>query len=280
MTEKHLGDRIHDLLDGRLSREDTHAAMEHLSHCDECNTRWQELRGAREALNTSSAGIDMRFAQRLLDKDRMAEIAKGESKHVARAARGRDRRPATIAAAAAIILCFTVGAAYLAGTPDTVPANLVAIVGSADARSTAVMNTEAMSSGSTMDAWVRPDWQDSGLIPVEAKIMRYGDADILVASLLIGIEPVVILEQRGRMESVVMEQAPRVTVNGVVVYVVSTTPLQVFWQSGSVVIAATCHCAVDTLATAVAAFPQTGEPGVLHQIGAGFSVFGDALTGH
>ena len=280
MTEKHLGDRIHDLLDGRLSRDDTHAAMAHLAQCDDCNTRWQELREAREALNSSSAGIDMRFAQLLLDKDRMAQMAKGESKHRARAAKGRDRRPVTIAAAAAIILGFTVGAAYLAGTPDTVPANLVAIVGGADARSTAVMDTEAMSSGSTMAAWVQPDWQDSGLIPVEAKIMRYGNAEVLVASLLIGMQPIVILEQHGRLQTAVMEQAPRIAVNGVEVYVVSTTPVQVFWQSGSVVIAATCTCAVDTLATAIAAFPQAGEPGVMNQIGAGLSVFGDALTGN
>ena len=69
------------------------------------------------------------------------------------------------------------------------------------------------------------------------------------------------------------------TVNGVDVYVVETVPVQVLWQSGPVVIAATCSCAVDTLATAVAAFPQAEEPGVIDQIGAGFGVFGDALTG-
>ena len=96
MNDKHLGDRIHDLLDGRLSRTDTHAAMAHLDHCEECSKRWQELRSAREALNSSPAGIDMRFAQMLLDKDRMAQIAQGESKHVARAARGRgSARPAS-----------------------------------------------------------------------------------------------------------------------------------------------------------------------------------------
>ena len=278
MTEKHLGDRIHDLLDGRLSREDTHAAMEHLSHCDECNTRWQELRAAREALNSSPAGIDMGFAQMLLNKDRMAQIAAGESKHVARAAKGRDKRPATIAAASAIILGFTVVAAYLAGTPDSVDATIVAMADPGD-RGTAVLETSSMDAAE-MAAWVQPNWQESGLIPIEAKILRHGDADILVASLLIGLDPVVIIEKHGRLAAVVMEQAPRITVNDVDVFVVNTAPLQVLWQSGSVVIAATCTCAVDTLAPAIAAFPQASAPGVMDQIGAGLGVFGDALTGH
>ncbi|MGC4174600.1 anti-sigma factor family protein [Demequina sp.] len=278
MTDKHLGDRIHDLLDGRLSPQDTSVAMSHLAACDECNERWQELRTAREALNSSSAGIDMRFAQMLLDKDRMAQIAKGESKHVARAAKGRDKRPATIAASAAVILGFTVVAAYLAGAPDTVDANLVAMADSGD-RSTAVLDVQGMDN-EDLTNWVQPDWQASGLIPVDAKVVRHGDAEILVASLLVGLDPVVIVEQRGRLSDAVVDQAPRVSLDDFDIYVVSTAPVQVLWQSGSVVIGATCTCALDTLAIAAAAFPEAGEPGVMDQIGTGFGVFGDALTGH
>lgn len=277
MTDKHLGDRIHDLLDGRLPRAEAQAAMAHLAECDECTTRWQELRAAREALNSSSAGIDMRFAQLLLDRDRMAEIAKGESKHVARAAKGRDRRPATIAAATAVILAFTVAAAYVAGSPDPVDADVVAMASGGD-RSITVVDAQTMDNAEMTD-WVQPDWQASGLIPVEAKILRHDSADILVASLLIGLEPVVIVEKRGRLASSV-EQAPRAVVNGIDVYVVSTAPMAVLWQSGAVVIGATCECALDSLAPVVAAFPKAAEPGVMDQVGAGLSVFGDALTGH
>ena len=278
MTDKHLGERIHDLLDGRLSRDDAHAAMAHLSECDDCHARWQQLRADREALNSSSAGIDMGFAQMLLNKDRMAEIAKGESKHVARAAKGRDKRPATIAAASAVILGFTVISAYLAGSPDSVDANIVAMADSG-ARNTVGIDVQGVDLEDMTD-WVQPDWQASGLIPVEAKIMRHGDADILVASLLVGLDPVVIVEKRGRLAAVVTGNAPVIGVNDVDVYVVSSAPLQVLWQSGAVVIAATCECALDTLGTAIAAFPRAGEPGVMDQIGAGLGVFGDALTGH
>jgi anti-sigma factor RsiW len=278
VTDKHLGDRIHDLLDGRLSREESAAAMAHLAECEPCDSRWQQLRADREALNSSSAGIDMTFAQLLLDKERMAEIAKGESKHVARAAKGRDRRPTTIAAATAIILGFTVMAAYFAGTPDSIDGTLVAMADSGD-RSTAVIDARYMDQAS-MAQWVQPDWQASGLIPVGAKIMRHQDADILVASLLVGLDPVVVIEKRGRLAHSVVQQAPRIVVNDVDVYVVSTAPLQMLWQSGSVVVAATCTCAADTLAIAIAAFPQADDPGVMDQIGEGLSVFGDALTGH
>jgi hypothetical protein len=279
VTDKHLGDRIHDLLDGRLSRDEAQLAMGHLAGCDECNTRWRELHAAREALNSSSAGIDLRFAQMLLDKNRMAEIAKGESKHAPRAAKGRDRRPATIAAASAVILGFTVVGAYLAGSPDVVTGDLVALAASGDERSIAVIDAQTMDSAEMTD-WVQPDWQDSGLIPVEARIVRHADAEILIASLLVGPEPVVIVEKRGRLAAVVMERAAAITVDGVDVYVVSTAPIEVLWQSGPVVIAATCSCAADTLATAIAAFPQADEPDVMDQIGAGFGVLGAALTGH
>ena len=278
MTDKHLGERIHGLLDGRLSRDESAAAMAHLAECEACNSRFQALRADREALNSSSAGIDMSFAQLLLDKERMAQIAKGESKHVARAAKGRDNRPTTIAAAAVIILGFTVTAAYFAGAPDPIDGSLVAMAESGD-RNTAVIDTRSMDQES-MAQWVQPDWQASGLIPIEAKILRHQDAEILVASLLVGLDQVVIVEKRGRLAHSVVEQAPRVVVNDVDVYVVNTAPLQMLWQSGSLVVAATCTCAADTLAIAVAAFPKAKDPGVMDQIGEGLSVFGDALTGH
>jgi len=277
VSDKHLGDRIHDLLDGRLSRADSAAAMAHLADCEECTTRWQELRSAREALNSSAAGIDMRFAQMLLDKDRMSQIAKGESRHVARAAKGRDRRPATITVASVVILGFALVAAYVAGTPEPVDASIVAMASSGD-RATSAIDAQHMSDAQMAD-WVQPDWQDSGLIPVGAKIVRHGDADILVASLLVGLDPVMIIEKRGRIATSV-EQAPRVSVDSVDVYVVSTAPVTALWQSGSVVIAASCECAFDTLAIAIAAFPTADAPGVMDQIGVGLGTFGAALTGH
>lgn len=280
MTERHLGERIHDLLDGRLSRDESHEAMAHLSLCQDCAARWQELIRAREALHSSQAGIDMRFAQQLLDRDRIAQIAKGESKHRARAARGRDRRPATIAVAVVVILAFTVGAAYVAGAPDTVSPEFAAVSASGGGASIAVMGPESMGSGTQIAAWVHPDWQDSGLVPIEARVERSNGADILVASLLVGLEPVVITEQHGHLSNAFADSAPRLSIGGVDVFLVNTQPVQLIWQSGRVVIAATCDCAIDTLAPVVASFPSADEPGVIDRIAKGLGVFAGALTGH
>jgi len=74
--------------------------MEHLDECPECAERWQELRAAREALNSSEVGIDVRFAQQLLDRKRMAQIASEETPERARAASGAGRKHVTMAAAA------------------------------------------------------------------------------------------------------------------------------------------------------------------------------------
>lgn len=280
MTEGHLGERIHDLLDGRLSRGEAHEAMAHLSECDDCSARWQELRDAREALHSSQAGIDMRFTEQLLNRERMAEIARGESKHRARAARGRDRRPATIAVAAIVIVAFTLGAAYVAGAPDTVSPKLASLSASGVGGSIAVMGPDSMDEGTQIAAWVHPDWQASGLVPIEARVERHNGAVVLVASLLVGLEPIVITEQHGHLSSDVADAAPRLTVGGVDAFLVNTQPVQLVWQSGRVVIAATCSCAVDTLVRVVAAFPSADEPGVIDRIATGLGVFAGALTGH
>jgi len=275
VSDKHLGDSIHDLLDGRLSSAQSQEAMAHLAHCTECDTRWRELLAAREALSTSSAGIDMRFAQLLLDKDRMAEIAQGESKHRARAARGRDRRPVTVVVAVAAIAVIVVGAAYVAGAPATVQADFAA---AAHEGSTARMGTVAAEAPQD-SPWVHPIWQDSGLIPGDARVETHGGAKILVASVLVGREPVVITEQEGRLSNEVVEYAPRLTVEGVDTYLVNTVPVQVIWQAGPVVIAATCACAVDTVVTVVAAFPQAKDPSAIDRIADGFGVIAGAMTG-
>ena len=275
MTDSHLGDSIHDLLDGRLSPAQSQVAMAHLATCDDCATRWRDLLAAREALNSSSAGIDMRFSQLLLDKDRMAEIARGESKHRARAARGRDRRPLTIVVAVAAIAVIVVGAAYVAGAPTTVEPNFASV---ADDGATARMGTYVAEAPSD-SPWVHPIWQDSGLIPVGARIERHGGVDLLVATMLVGRDPVVVTEQEGRLSQDVVEHAPRLTVEGVDTYVVNTVPVQVIWQAGPVVIAATCACAVDTVVTVVAAFPQAEAPSATDRIVDGLGAIAGALTG-
>ncbi|WP_062208978.1 anti-sigma factor family protein [Demequina oxidasica] len=283
MTQKHLGENLHDLLDGRMSTADAAEAMAHLEECDDCNARWTELREAREALNTSSAGIDMRFAQQLLDRDRMAQIAQGESKHRARAARARPsrHRSATIAFSILIFAAVGVGAAYYAGGPDQVPLEFAAASAEGTAPNVAYMGPQDMRSADNMRAWVHPDWQDSGLVPIEARVVR-GDsgAHMLVASLLAGIDPVVVTEQHGDLVHERVADLPRADVPGIDVYIVRLEPAQLVWQTGDVVVSVSCSCAMVTLETVAGTFPTNTEPGFLDRVHAGLGAFAGTLTGN
>jgi hypothetical protein len=281
VTSKHLGESVHDLLDGRMTTAESAAAMSHLESCPECAARFNQLRDAREALNSSSAGIDMRFAQQLLDRDRMAHIAKGESKHRARAARGRRRRPATLAVAVIVIGAAGVGAAYYAGDPQDIPVESVAASAEGATSSIALMGPESMSSGDSMRAWVHPDWQDSGLVPIEARVAR-GDngADIFIASLLAGVDPVVVTEQHGDLMLERVADLPRAQVDGIDAYIVRVDPAQLVWQTGDLVISLTCECAMVTLETVAGNFPTNTEPGFFDRISNGLDELAGPLTGN
>ncbi|MFW7414411.1 zf-HC2 domain-containing protein [Demequina sp. SO4-18] len=278
MSDQHLGDDLHDLLDHRLSAERTARAMSHLEHCPDCRMRWDDLREAREALKTASAGIDMTFAQQLLDRDRMAEIAKGESRHQARAARGRHRRPMLAAVIMLVAVTTGVGAAYVAGAPDEVslefaegPATTTQAAAAGDVTYVAA---QTMRGGDALRSWVHPDWEATGLKPVEGAVLRTQGGDLVfVATILANLEPVVITEQHGRLSSAFEERFESLDLGHTVAYVVSAEPRQLVWQTGDVVISATCSCALSTLEAVAACFPAQGEPGFVDRVADGIQEF-------
>ncbi|WP_062288083.1 anti-sigma factor family protein [Demequina phytophila] len=280
MTARHLGERIHDLLDNRLSSESAAEAMAHLEECDECSRRWEGMRAAREALHSSEAGIDMRFTQQLLDRDRMAEIASHETRQRARAARGRDRRPAVLTLSLTLILVAVIGAAYVAGEPSDIDPGLSA---SSDDGGASIIHLDpaAMREGEAMGDWIHPDWQSSGFTPVEAAVREAPSGSrVLVYTLVSEGESVLALEQRGRLAHDRVAALPVVEVGGLDTYVVGTDPSRLVWQAGELVVALQCECSLDTLEDVAAQFPQDGEPSLADQIMTGLGVFGDALTGH
>ena len=279
MTGRHLGERIHDLLDNRLPAAASAEAMAHLDQCEECTTRWRELRQARQALNSSECGIDLAFARQLLDKERMQEIARGESPGAARAARGRDRRPAVLTLSLTLVLIAVLGAAYVAGAPEDVTTELSA--SSEDgAVSVAQLDSAGMRSGDGLDSWVHPDWQSSGLTPVAAKerVTQSGTV-YLAAALLADSTPVDVAEFAGRLNPVSVTGAPVIDLDGVDAYVIDTSPTRLVWQAGEYVVFLTCDCSTGTLQQVAVAFPRDGEPGAVDQILTGLGVFVDALTG-
>ncbi|WP_062519792.1 anti-sigma factor family protein [Demequina silvatica] len=280
MTARHLGERIHDLLDNRLSSESAAEAMAHLEECDDCARRWEGMRAAREALHSSEAGIDMRFTQQLLDRDRMAEIASHETRQRARAARGRDRRPAVLTLSLTLILVAVIGAAYVAGEPGDIDPGLSA---SAEEQGPSVvhLDPDAMRDGVSMGDWIHPDWQSSGSTPVEAAVREGPNGSrVLVYTLVSDGESVLALETRGRLAPERVAALPVAEVEGLDAYVVGTDPSRIVWQAGDIVVALQCECLLDTLEDLAAQFPQDDEPSAVDQIMTGLGVFGDALTGH
>ncbi|WP_084129376.1 anti-sigma factor [Demequina sp. NBRC 110055] len=281
MSDAHLGNRIHDLLDNRLSAEQTADAMAHLDACADCRLRWDDLRSAREALRTSSAGIDMTFARQLLDRDHMAEVARGESKHVARAASGRGHNPVLMLAIVMAVVGASVGVLYSLGAPQEV--TLAAAEGSADqAAAVPVSFYEAskMRSGDELRDWASPAWDSADLVPVEAKVVTDSAGGIvLVQSLLSGLDTIVITEQRGELVDDLAERFPTVDVAGSAVYLVNENPHQIVWQCGELVISATCDCAVDTLESVAASFPSDDPAGVLARVVDGVERIADVVAG-
>lgn len=287
MSEQHLGEELHDLLDNRLSVARTAESMRHLDACADCRLRWDDLRNAREMLQTSSAGIDLTFSQGLLNRDRIAEIARDESKHQARAARGRDRRPILASLAIVVALSTGVGAAYVAGSPGEVSLEFAEepVLAASDAQAgvlqaaqpaqqsatVSYMGATSMRGGESLRSWVHPDWKTSGVTPVEASVLTTHNGDlVLVAQILFDRQPIVITEQHGQLSSALIEQAQAVDLGHTEAYLLSESPWQLVWQTGDVVISATCSCPLATLQEVAECFPAQEDPRFAERVINGF----------
>ncbi|MDE0572643.1 hypothetical protein ON058_04350 [Demequina sp. B12] len=290
MTEPHLGQTLHDLLDNRLSAQQAADAMAHIGACGECRTKWDELRAAREALKTSSAGIDMRFAQQLLDRERMAQIAQFESKSQVRAASGQAHRPVMALMLALILISSGVVACYAAGAPHVVGVAIADGAGqaasgegsataSADA-DVAYISSSAMRDGEALANWSAPDWDVADLVPVEARVLQDAQGRaMLVAWVVSGAHTVTVTEQRGELDLDVAQYFPTVDFANGPAYWVNDDPMQVVWDAGDFVMSATCHCTLSTLEATAASFPSADGPGLLDRLGDGAVRIANVVTG-
>ncbi len=277
MTSKHLGNTLHDLLDGRLSGEKAYAAMAHLGACEDCATRYHELRATREALSTAEAGIDMTFAQRLLDKERIAQIAAHEPPSKARATQPRTHRPALLMGAVGVAATGVVAVAWTLGAPAQVGLEFAPSDASV-ARPVAYMGAQGMRSGDQLASWIHPDFDKSGIVPVEAQVMeRYDGTKVLVATMLLNMNVVVVTEEHGTLAPEVTE-LPLAEVAGMDLYVLSSAnPARVAWQTGDVVIALGCECDLAVLTAVASEFPSVEGPGFVDRVGDGLQELADLL---
>lgn len=278
MRSRHLGDSIHDLLDGRLRGDRAYAAMAHLGECEDCAARFHELKAARDALNSSQAGIDMRFAQSLLNRERIAEIAASEDVRKARVTRPHRRTPIVVAAAAVTVLfAAVVGAAWRAGEPDEL--SLEFAQPREGASPVLYVDTQGMRQGE-LRSWIHPDFATSSLIPVEASVVQRSNGQlVLVATLLKGMTDVTVVQQHGRLDPHLVAQLPLANVKHADVYVVNSGySSTVVWQTGDVVVALSCECSLPTLESVAEEFPSGSDPGFVDRVANGFRSFADALS--
>lgn len=280
MTSKHLGESIHDLLDGRLRGDKAYAAMAHLGECADCASRFHELKAARDALTSSQAGIDMRFAQRLLDRDRIAEIAAGDASLSHKVRRPVRRAPVIAAATLVVVAVVLVSVAWRVGAPDEVGLAFSA-PREGGAAPVAYADTQEMRSGKMLKSWIHPDFSTSRLIPIEASVVERRDGGlVLVATILAGPDQVTVIQEHGRLSPGATAQMPAAAVKNAEVYVVESEPgysSTVVWQTGDVVVALSCECSLTTLESVAEEFPSASDPGFADRIAEGFSTLAGAV---
>ena len=280
MNSKHLGESIHDLLDGRLRGDKAYAAMAHLGECADCASRFHELKEARDALTSSQAGIDMRFAQRLLDRNRIAEIAAGDASLHRKPTRTLRRAPVVVAATFVLVAVVLVGVAWKVGAPDEV-ALAFSAPHDGGAAPVAYVNTQQMRSGEMLQSWIHPDFATSGLIPIEASVVKRLDGGlVMVATILSGADQVTVIQEHGRLAPRATAQMPAASVKKADVYIVASDPgfaSTVVWQTGDVVVALSCECSLTTLESVAEEFPSAADPGFADRVAEGFSTLADAV---
>jgi anti-sigma factor RsiW len=280
VKSKHLGDSIHDLLDGRLRGDRAYTAMAHLGECEECASRFHSLRAARDALNTSEAGIDLRFAQQLLDRSRIAEIAAAERPQNARATRPVRRGPVISLASLALVAVLIVGSAWQVGAPNDVSLEFAQPRKATGASSVAYVDPQGMRNGELLRSWIHPDFSESHLIPIEARVVQRANGQLaLFATLLAGTDVVQIVQQHGHLTPSPVEQLPDAEVDTAEVLVVEDGDSStVVWQAGDVVVALSCECSLPTLESVAAEFPAGTDPGFVERVREGLNSFADALS--
>jgi anti-sigma factor RsiW len=280
VTTRHLGKRLYALVDGRLSREGAYVAMAHVGECEECAARWQALRKDRIALQTSGTGIDMSFTSHLLDRSRIAEIARDEPRRHVRAAHGRGVNVAAVGISAFAGGALVLGILWNLGAPPEVGLEVAAPPDRSTAASVQLMGAPRMRVEGSLISWVHPSWESTDVIPVDAALIQMADGTtVLVASVLAGGEPIRVIEQRGTLPSGFGAGLPKGTATDREVYIVSEDPSQIVWDAGGVVVSLDCTCSVEVLESVATEFPHGHEPGILERLGDGLGVVADAVAG-
>jgi hypothetical protein len=277
VTTRHLGKRLYLLVDGRLDRADAIEAMTHLEDCEACTNEWREILRAREALQTSGSGIDMRFARRLLDRDRIAEIAQAEPKRHVKVASGVRPHVVRATALGTVATIAVLSVLYALGEPDRVGIDSLASA-NAENGPVRVVGEEGPDPRS-LDPWAHPVWDDSEFVPISAWILDDDGVPMLQATVLLGEHEMLITERKGRLVVRPDDAVVRAEDTSREVYLVDGDDSAVVFESADAVVMIGCTCPMDSLLGAVDEFPEASGQGVLARLGSGVGEVADAVTG-
>lgn len=315
----HLGSRISALVDGQLSVPETERALAHVAGCPRCAGELAAARRARDVLARAAdpgepaPDLTARLlslapapAQRPAPRDPFAAprtedlayaftlrhpasaLGLRGSQHALRGEVTARRSPgrAVLGAVAGLGLAAT-GLFALGARPAVVPTNHPAVAlgllgqaatPSASSAGGTVRAASVAGGGQTADGWTVPQlpagWTVMAVRPSSAATSV--EVDLLAPT----GSAVVVTEQQGRLDTAALNGVPVRRVGGRAVYVLSSAPRHLVWQSDASVVEVVAAVPDDELDGLVGAFPATPfDDGVPARIGRGWSTVAHVLAG-
>jgi len=275
---RHVVRQLNLLIDGRLNRDDALKAMAHLEECERCTARWDALRRGREALQTSGNGIDMTSAQHLLNRDRIAMLAKAEPRrHVKVAAGVRPRVLKGVIVATPMVVAI-LAVLYMLGEPREVPLTSLLPGNTVYGPTVSNLAMDGSTSVGSVEHSSCPQWVDPDMTPLDSFIREEEGVRISETKVLFGGSQLTVTERPGRLPKEVDEVLPRAEADRDV-YLLDEGGTDIVFESAGQVVTASCECSTDVLVGFAGSFPEGNSPGLLTQLGDGVGVVVDAVTG-
>lgn len=314
----HLGSRISALVDGQLSVLETERALAHVAGCRRCADDLAAARRARDVLASAVDPVEPApdLTARLLSlapeperrpapRDpfagpRTEDLAhafslrssngllglRGQGTALRGEVTGRRSASRLVVGAVAGLGLAASGLFALGARPAVVPTDHPAValglLGQA-ASASATGGTVRAASTTTVDALA-----GSGLAAPQlptgwtVRAVRSGSTGTSVVLDLAGPSgsTVVVTERQGRLDTAALSGVVVHRVGGCAVYVLSTAPRHLVWQSDASVVEVVSASPQDEVDTLVAAFPATPfDDGVPARIGRGWSTVAHVLAG-
>ena len=315
----HLGSRISALVDGQLSVAETERALAHVAGCPRCAGELTAARRARDVLASAADPVEPapdltarllslapEPARRPAPRDPFAgprneDLAyaftlrpaagvlglRGQSRTLHGELSPRRSPSRLVVGAVAGLGLAATGLFALGARPAVVPTDPPAValglLGHASAPASSTSGTVRAASTLSVDSLAGNGWTAPELPTGWAVAAVRTDATATSIELDLTSPTgatVVVTEQQGRLDTTALDGVAVRRVGGRSVYVLSTSPRHLVWQSDASVVEVVSASVDDSVDALVAAFPATPfDDGVPARIGRGWSTVARVLAG-